>query len=101
MTLVQACIESFDPSTCPLNILYPSPKIEEESPPSSMLHNEDLTEWIIMSLDEVDPDSTSLLPHQVAFIDLGDKLIVRLGRDIDPTKYGSPSSLAPPLLTYF
>lgn len=92
MTLVQACIETFDPSACPLNILYPSPNSEDES--VSLQHqSEDLTEWIIMSLDEVDPDSTSLLPHQIALIDLGDKLIVRLGRDIDRVKHGESSSL--------
>lgn len=92
MTLVQACVETFDPNACPLNILYPSPISESDgnSTPADH-HSEDLTEWIIMALDEVDPDSTSLLPHQIALIDIGDKFLVWIGRDVDMQKYGTLS----------
>jgi hypothetical protein len=103
MTMVQACVETFSPSTCPLNLLYPSPVSqkgegagEEEDKEEAVAvavvtPSVDLCEWIIMSLEEADPDSTSLLPHQIALIDLGDKLIVRIGREVDTQKYGTLS----------
>jgi hypothetical protein len=104
--MVQACVETFDPATCPLPLLYPTPlpnnseeeeeEEEEEataSSPSPEAPSVDLCEWINMTLDEVDPDSTSLLPHQIALIDLGDKLIVRIGRDVDTQRYGALTPL--------
>jgi hypothetical protein len=104
MTLVQACVETFEPSACPLNILYPSPATAPSYPdsaiPPGLVSEDSLTEWIIMSLEEVDPDSTSLLPHLIAVIDLGDRLIVRIGRSVDIQKYGTPpppSTLLSPL----
>jgi hypothetical protein len=41
-----------------------------------------------MSLEEVDPDTTSLLPNLIALVDLGDRLIVRIGRDVSRENYG-------------
>jgi hypothetical protein len=78
--LVQARLEVCDPAKCPPALLYPSPGGEQQAAA-------DLEEWIIMALDEVPADSMALLPHLLAVVDMGDRLVVRLGRDLGP-KFG-------------
>ena len=43
----------------------------------------DLEEWIIMALDELPADSMSLLPHAIALVDVGDRILVRVGPNVN------------------
>lgn len=80
MGMVQAVLQVCDPSRCPPALLFPSPGSEKDSA-------SDLEEWLIMALDDVPPDSMALVPNSIALVDMGDRLVVRVGREVGP-KFG-------------
>eukprot|EP00602_Paraphysomonas_sp_CaronLab_P007992 CAMPEP_0185034736 /NCGR_PEP_ID=MMETSP1103-20130426/24863_1 /TAXON_ID=36769 /ORGANISM="Paraphysomonas bandaiensis, Strain Caron Lab Isolate" /LENGTH=865 /DNA_ID=CAMNT_0027571513 /DNA_START=115 /DNA_END=2709 /DNA_ORIENTATION=- len=90
--LVQPIVQVFDPSTCPPAILCPPSSDASQLQDTQPEGDSDLEEWVIMALDDVPADSLQLLPNLIAVIDLGDKMVVRVGRDID-SKYGSLISI--------
>lgn len=79
MTMIQPSVEVFDPKQCPEQLL---------SNITSEENLEELCEWIITSLDEVEPDYTSILSSYITLIDVGNSLLCRVGCDIDQVKYG-------------